>query len=532
MMLMPQNTERKESPFSETHWKSLRYFNYYRFCLALILLASSLFGSPEFSILGTGIGTFHRTVSGLYLLATILSLTGLRLVHQHFNLQLSLQVLTDILVLILLMHVSGGVRSGLGAMLLVTLVAAGLVGQGRLVLFYAAMATLSMLFEQTWRAIHSDFEVVDFFQAGLFSAACFGVAISARLLGLRIFAHEELARQRGIDLKNQMLISQRIIEEMQDGVLVIERDGSVRQRNPRAERLLGLSDPSTRMLGNYSTELASRFADWCARGTNDPVLVRAPASGMHLSARFVPTDSTGRDVLVFLEDTERLQEQARQIKLAALGRLTANIAHEIRNPLSAIRHASELLGEGSQDPTGERLLRIIMDNTLRVGRIVSDVLELGRRDRTHRELIDLRQALPQFIDEYLLKEQISPGLLQLELSGSARLYFDRSHFYQVLSNLTGNALRHSQQQEGSIRLLVRDSIHEGWVDLSIQDDGQGVDEAHREHVFEPIITTHHQGTGLGLYIARELCEANGARLELRHSEAGALFCISGRNECQ
>ena len=106
---------------------------------------------------------------------------------------------------------------------------------------------------------------------------------------------------------------------------MIERDGSVRQRNPRAERLLGLSDPSTRMLGNYSTELASRFADWCARGTNDPVLVRAPASGMHLSARFVPTDSTGRDVLVFLEDTERLQEQARQIKLAAVGKMAAQL---------------------------------------------------------------------------------------------------------------------------------------------------------------------------------------------------------------
>ncbi len=529
---MPQAQARQERPFSETHWKSLRYFNYYRFCLAVILLLSSLFDSPEFSILGSGIGTFHRTVSGLYLLASILSLLGLRFMRQHFNLQLSLQVLIDILVLTLLMHGGGGARSGLGALLLVTLVAAGLVGQGRLVLFYAVTATLSMLSEQTWRTIHSDFEVADFFQAGLFSAACFGVAISARLLGLRILAHEEVARQRGIDLKNQTLISQRIIEEMQDGVLVLERDGSVRQRNPRAERLLGLSDPSSRMLSSYSTELASRFSDWCMHGTSDSVLVRAPASGMHLSARFVPTDSSGRDVLIFLEDAERLKEQARQIKLAALGRLTANIAHEIRNPLSAIRHASELLGESEQDPTGERLLRIIIDNIQRVERIVSDVLELGRRDRTHRELLDLRQILPQFIDEYSLKEQISATLIQLELSGSAHLYFDRSHFYQVLSNLTGNALRHSQRKDGSIRLGIHDSVHDGWVDLHIRDDGPGVDEEHREHIFEPFFTTHHQGTGLGLYIARELCEANGAQLELRHSDEGAHFCISGRKECQ
>lgn len=531
-MHMPQSAERKEGQFSATHWKSLRYFNYYRFCLAAMLLTSSFLNSPDFSLLGTGNSAFHRSVTGLYLLATLLSLGGLRYCRRQFNLQLSMQVLTDVLVLAVLMHISGGVRSGLGAVLLVTLVAAGLVGEGKLVLFYAAMATLSMLCEQAWRAIASGFDVADFFQAGLFSAACFGVAISARLLAQRIFAHEQLAQQRGIDLKNQMLISQRIIEEMQDGVLVLDREGLVRQRNPRAERLLGLSDPSTRMLASYSTELASCFSAWCAHGNGEPVLVRAPASGLHLRARFVPTDSAGRDVLVFLEDTERLQEQARQIKLAALGRLTASIAHEIRNPLSAIRHAAELLEEGIQEATEKRLLRIVMDNTQRVERIVSDVLELGRRDRTHRELLDLRQLLPLFIEEYALRGELATDVIQLDISGSARLYFDRSHFHQILSNLTANALRHSRGIAGSIHLRVQNSIYSGWIELLVQDDGEGVDEDHREHIFEPFFTTHHRGTGLGLYIARELCEANGARLELLRDTTGAVFCISGRNECQ
>ena len=516
---------------SETHWKSLRYFNYYRVCLAGMLLASTLFNSPDFSILGAGIGTFHRSITSLYLLATLFSLTGLHYLRRYFNLQLSLQVVIDILVLSLLMYVNGGLRSGLGAMLLVTLVGAGLVGQGDLVLFYAAIATLLTLFLQTWGAIHADFEVADFFQAGLFSAACFCVALLARLLARRILLHEALARQRGIDLRNQTLISQRIIEEMQDGVLVLAQNGQVRQRNPQAEKLLGLNEPEFQELASYSAELAWQFSEWTVSKGTEPALIRAAASGLPLYARFVDVDSAGQNVLVFLEDAERSQERGRQIKLAALGRLTASIAHEIRNPLSAIRHATELLGESAQDAIGARLLRIIMDNTGRVERIVSDVLELGRRDRSCRELIDLRQLLPQIVEERTLREDVVPGLFRLELSGSARLCFDRSHFHRIMLNLLNNALRYSQGKTGSIRIEVRDGRHHGWVDICVQDDGEGVSEDRREHIFEPFFTTHHDGTGLGLYIARELCEANGARLVLEHSHEGALFCISGRSEC-
>ena len=520
-------------PFSETRWTSLRYFNLYRLCIAGLLFASSVLHSSPFSILSPGRGSFHLAVTSLYLLATILSLLGLYFYRQHFNLQLSANVLIDVLVLTLLMHTGGGLRSGLGAMLLVTLAGAGLVGQGRLVLFYAALATLSVLFEQSYRALEVDFEMVDFFQAGLLSAGFFAIAISARLLARRLIANEELARKRGVELRNQTLLSQRVIEEMQDGVLVLDRDGWVKQHNPRAEQLLGLGDPAERKLANYSTELAQGFADWCAHASDEPMLVRAPASGMQLRARFVSTESSERDVLVFLEDMGSLQEQARQLKLAALGRLTANIAHEIRNPLSAINHAGELMREEFCSPTNDRLLRIVLDNTQRVERIVSDVLELGRRDRAHQELIELRQTLPILVEEYTVKEKVASGVVVFEFLGLATMFFDRSHFHQVLWNLLGNALRHSQGMAGSIRLLVQDASREGWVALHVINDGEGVDDSLSEQIFEPFFTTHSQGTGLGLYIARELCEANDARLELLSSESGADFCITGRAaECQ
>ncbi|MBK8401971.1 ATP-binding protein [Propionivibrio sp.] len=514
-------------PFSEMHWKSLRYFNLYRFCIAFLLFSSSVYRPSSISILSPESESLHLVVTTFYLLATTVSLVGLLYYRRRFNMQLSLNVLVDVLVLTLLMHTGGGLRSGLGVMMLVTLAGAGLVGQGRLVLLYAALATLTVLAEQSYRAIVFDFEMVDFFQAGLFSAGFFAVAITARLLAQRIITNEELARQRGIDLRNQTLVGQRVIEEMQDGVLVLDRNGWVKQHNPRAEQLLGLGDPAERKLVNYSTELARGFSDWCEHAARESVLVRAPASGMQLRARFVSTESSDRDVLIFLEDMGRLQEQARQLKLAALGRLTANIAHEIRNPLSAINHAGELLSEECTDLISKRLLRIVLDNTQRVERIVSDVLELGRRDRAYREQIDLRRTLPNLVEEFTLKEKIATGIVETEFLGLAMLFFDRSHFHQVLWNLLGNALRHSQGKPGSVCIRVSDG-GEGWANLHVIDDGSGVDESFREQVFEPFFTTHSRGTGLGLYIARELCEANGARLELLNSEVGADFCLTGR----
>jgi two-component system sensor histidine kinase PilS (NtrC family) len=282
------------------------------------------------------------------------------------------------------------------------------------------------------------------------------------------------------------------------------------------------------MLRNYSTELASRFDVWNSQAVDEPLLFRAKASGMYLSARFVPTESLGSDVLVFLEDMDRLQEQARQLKLAALGRLTANIAHEIRNPLSAINHAGELLYEESPS---DRLLGIILDNTKRVERIVSDILELGRRDRIHSEPLDLRKILSAIVEEYDVKE--NTDTVRFAIYGTAQLMFDRVHFHQIIWNLLGNALRYSQKKTGSVRFVVHDDVRPEWVCLHVCDDGPGVDAAFREQIFEPFFTTHSRGTGLGLYITRELCEANGAEIKLLDSSSGSDFCIFGRaTECR
>ena len=212
---------------ADSHWKSLRYFNGYRVSIAVLLFVSSLIHPSSFSLIAPERGTHHLLVTGFYLAATLASLVGVSVYRRRFNFQLNVHVLVDIGVLTLLMNFGGGVRSGMGILLLVSLAGSGLVGHGRLVLFYAATATLAVLYEQTYRAITTDFAAADFFQTGLFCAGFFGIAILARLIARRVIANEELARKRGIELRNQTLVSQRIIEQMQDGVLVIDRDGMV-----------------------------------------------------------------------------------------------------------------------------------------------------------------------------------------------------------------------------------------------------------------------------------------------------------------
>ena len=524
---MPIISDFGSAQFAPHYWKLLRYFIYYRVCIVIFLFLSILFSSP--ALFDASAQAFPLRVTGIYILLMVFSLIALQFCREYFNWQLTAHVLIDVLTAVLLIRSGEWLAGGLGAMLFASLAGAALVGEGRLVLLYAAIASISVLFEKLHRAGSVGFERVDFFQTGLFCIGFFGVAVSARLLARRAIANEELAHRRGEDLRNQMQVNQSVIEEMQDGVLVLSRNGEIKQFNPRAEMVLGFSESLGRQLGEYSKELARGFWQWCNMPNDNLLQIHSSANGMPLRARFVSTNNPESDVLVFLEDMGRLQEQARQLKLAALGRLTANIAHEIRNPLSAINHAGELLREESSDKTSERLLRIILDNAGRVERIVSDILKLGRRDRVNRERIDLRIVLPFFIDEYALKENINPEVVQSDISGTAVLFFDHYHLHQILWNLVSNALRHSQVKRASVILRVMDSKRDGWVELHVIDDGKGIDKELREQIFEPFFTTDSRGTGLGLYIARELCDANGAKIELLDAETGSDFCVSGRS---
>ena len=244
--------------------------------------------------------------------------------------------------------------------------------------------------------------------------------------------------------------------------------------------------------------------------------------------------------LIFLEDLSRLEDEAQRLKLVALGRLTANIAHEIRNPLSAITHANDLVREENRAAGRERLTRIIRDNAYRLDRMVKDVLELNRRDCVQAERFDLVVYLQTFIEEFTQAEGIPldgvvldnreerPAVAQPQVQTAAHQHArliecDRVHLNQILWNLARNAWRHSRQQSASVQFQVE--TLSGRLALHVIDDGPGIPLELRAQLFEPFFTTYSKGTGLGLYIARELAAANGASLDYVPGREGADFRI-------
>jgi two-component system sensor histidine kinase PilS (NtrC family) len=511
------------------YWRSLLYFNVYRCALALLLAVTPLLGVPQLPF-GSTNPVLYKYVSGLYVLFSAASFFAVSARRPRFGLQLSLQVVGDIAFIVLLMLASGGISSGLGLMLLASLAAGGLIGRGRVTLFHASLASIAVLAAQAFDFATRGAPLSEFVQAGLLSIGFFATAWLAHNLARWTIESEELAAQRGFDLANLAQVNQLVIQDMQDGVLVVDAQGIIRQYNAQAEELLGPMPKGRRdvLLSDYAAALGHQIARWRA----DPSLPAEPIPSVdpqtEASVRFV---RVGREqylgAVIFLEDLGRVQGQAQQLKLASLGRLTANIAHEIRNPLSAINHATELLQEEPElSPTQTRLLQIVHDNAQRLDRMVQDVLKLNRRDRALKENFDVGAYLDTFVEQFSAIEKIDPAIFSIELADRYSVAFDRSHLNQVMWNLSRNALRYCQRKDGSVRVLVALGHNASIVRLDVIDDGTGVPKNLVHQLFEPFFTTAVSGTGLGLYIAREVCQANGASLYYSDAPAGgAQFTI-------
>jgi two-component system sensor histidine kinase PilS (NtrC family) len=504
---------------------SLRYFNLYRLLMTSVLLALVLGFPGQIRFGDYSQELFSRTALAYWLFAIVVMLGADRLLPGAAT-RLTFGVLADIVFLTVLTFASGGVGSGLPFLHVVVLAFAALVGQGQLAVFYAAVASLAMLFEQAMQWIALNGDASSFVHVGIISVGFFATAIAVRLLARRVIANESLAFERGRDLSEQVRLNERVIRDMEDGVLVVDPHGHVRQANPQAHRLLDPLMPRPVTLADFSPELETLLSGAAAPERERVLVLDLPARPAALRVRCVPAGGPGGHLL-FIEDLARLREQARQIKLAALGRLTASMAHEIRNPLSAISQAAELLQDERRAETQVRLTRIICDNSQRLDRLVSDVLELGRRDRAEPELLDFGACLRTFADELAMRDPSVRSRLRIDAPPNAMIWFDRGHLHQVLWNLVINALRYAGPGAEAVRLIVRAGDDASFLD--IVDDGPGIDVATRAHLFEPFFTTHSRGTGLGLYIARELSDANGATLDFVDNSPGAHFRLRGMN---
>ena len=459
----------------------------------------------------------------LSVIYVVLAFVGLLLVERVARgrlLQLIVQVIIDLVMITALFVSAGGPRSGLTMLYLFPVAGGALLAPRLYALLFAALASIAILAEAVMRELGGQATDASLLAAALTGALCFAVALVLQRLGEGALRQAELARQRGSELQRVERISARILEELPTGLVVLEPDGRIRHCNQAAARWLRLD--RQRLLEQSLSEVPelAPLTQWLAASARSDAVESASTlliQGKPIRLQLSQPADLGGFRLITLDDAAHAEQRAEQLKLAALGRLTAGIAHEVRNPLAAIAHASALLAEDAISPLHLRMLRIIRDNTQRLDRLVEDILALGRRDRSPPEELDLDAALRLAAIEIAGAQQ---DCLRLELESGVAIRFNAGHLRQLVHNLVSNALRHSSGVTGAVTLRSR--LSEAGPQFDVLDDGPGIPPERREHLFEPFFTTQPKGTGLGLYLAREFCLANGAALSYGELEPGRL----------
>ncbi len=483
-------------------------------------------------ILGNYQPLLFQTASLTYLALALLSAYTIHIRRPAFTFQVNSQVLIDIAALTLMMHASGGLNSGLGILIVVAIAGAGVMMVGRLAMLHAALATLAVLGEQTYAHLTSSFDTTAYTQAGLLGITFFATALLAYVLANRARESEALARQRGVDLANLEQVNDYIIRHMQSGVVVVDGDENVRLINDAAWNLLARPTLSREQrLEQLSAPLRERMQHW--RGSGDPQdqPFQPAQDGTQVIPRFAQIGSDQQAATaIFLEDATEANQRLQQLKLASLGRLTASIAHEIRNPLGAISHAAQLLGESPQlEHNEQRLTQIISDHSKRMNAIIENILQLSRRETSHPRSFTLLPWLHGFAEELQAVQNLASDQLQVQVQpAELEIHIDPTHLQQVLWNLCGNALEHAAAPDRVPQIQLLGGLNDyGTPYLDVLDNGDGIATEIAEQIFEPFYTTAAHGTGLGLYISRELCECNRARLNyLRPATGGSCFRIS------
>jgi two-component system sensor histidine kinase PilS (NtrC family) len=448
--------------------------------------------------------------------------------HSSLAWQACVGVGVDIVVAALITHAVPVAAPGVAMMMLFIVGAAALLVPLPLAMGTAAVAAGAVVGEYLWNTLGGAPAERPFAEVLMFSVSFFAMATVSNLLGRQMRESHAVADLRAAEAANLNEVNGLIIRRMRIGVLLVDGSGFVRLANEAALMLLGDIDlvvnGKPRNLRNIAPELATRLQDWRKSDvTSDaPILLGAEEQQVEVLPRFARLLVDGETTLVFLDDTSLVSRRAESLTLAAMGRFSASLAHEIRNPLAAISYATQLLEESNNLDDGDRrLLQIVHQQCMRTNGIVESVLGLARRERAQPENIDLVGFVRRFLEEYL--ETIPPDLDDIKLSHgipSLPVLVDPRHLQQVLTVLLQNSLRYGRMPGQAARVILRVERRGDSPVIEVLDRGPGIPDAVVAQLFRPFFTTSEHGTGLGLYIARELCRANGANLEYVAVPAG------------
>ncbi len=514
----------------------LRLFSYYRLVLSILLLGlysgAGLFSNnwASFDFIGSHDPRAYSIAALLYLAqALVVALIIVERV-QRFTFATLLMVLIDIVALSAMMYASGGVQTGLANLILISVAAGNIVVHGRLGLLMAAVASLAIGYTTVLLSLTTRQVPQAYVQTGLIGAFYFAIAFLIQGLAQRIRRTEEVAQERAQAISKLEKLNEHIIERMQTGVIAVSHNGLIQMANVAARRILDPHRSDASALGFLPAQLIELMHQWQRNPLQNIPPVQLREGGVRIQTTFTRLDnSRGSPLLIYMEDATRTTLQAQQLKLASLGRLTAGIAHEIRNPLGAISQAAQLLHESPGIPEGDvRLTNIILDHSQRMNRIIENILELSRRKSALPQDINLVSWAGEVVRDCLQGAGNPRPLITLETTEKKiPVSCDPSQMRQVLNNLIENGMRYSEKHSGRRAVRIRCSRSRKSLRPMIEviDEGPGISEEVAPQLFEPFYTTEPKGTGLGLYLSREICEANRAQLEFVNMQKGACFRI-------
>ena len=459
---------------------------------------------------------------------------------------IALTVGVDAIAFVVLLALESGASFNFGALLVLPVLMAGVVMPRRQALATAAAVTLALLAQAWWNALQIPSGPSPWLTSGLAGIGLFAIAWLSGELASRLLREERVAMDSQERARQQARLNRLVIEEMGEGVLVLNRQRRLLAANPAAQALLGLPAPVAshdawpvpvepwaplldvveRAYEQGDWPVAGREVAWRFEGqSSSPAFNPAPMR-LRVRVRFTRADS-GPDFggqaqeledlcVLLLEDERTVQSRIQQEKLAAMGRVSAGIAHEIRNPLAAIAQANELLAEDRLPRAQGQLVSIISDNVHRLRRLVEDVLEALPAGGTQARSIEAVALLRSVVTDWCRTARVEPSVLALSVpADEMQVLFDPEHLRRVLVNLLENAVRHCTGRPGAVQIVLG-AISEQEAVLEVTNDGPAVPPEVEIHMFEPFFSTRSRGSGLGLYICKELCERHGAAIRLEH----------------
>jgi two-component system sensor histidine kinase PilS (NtrC family) len=498
----------------------LRYYSFYALLLALMLIILDSLDTGNRVVAAADPNQFLFANTAYVFWAVIMLVFSSSRLSTHPQYAVSF-FFGDITLLIIMMQASGGLESGFSNLILVPILISNLLVTQSLGYAVAAWTTIAVIYTQ--HIIPWSFDEKEVFTSGLYGFFCFTLAFLTQTLSSKLNSTLDLTYRQAASITRLRKINKHVLFSLPDAIIACDENDQILLSNEQAQLWFHCSEgqtlPADLLALGKATNIENLRFEW---------------QGVQLIFNRTPlVNSQEGDYVLVIKDASHIAAEAQQIKLASLGRLTASIAHEIRNPLSALRHAAQLLAEAPELSKGDiKLTQIIEQHCMRINRTVEDILQISKRSSANSEVIKLKPWLDHFADSFKQAQGENFALI-IKCDSDYLVSFDPDQLQQVLHNICGNGLRYAllnNPDNAEIRLTAKEHL-DGSINLYLVDNGSGISEENQKKLFEPFFTTEHTGTGLGLYLCREICEANKASIKYISNTPltegmGSCFCLS------